>query len=432
MSIFNKIFRPKNSTNGSAFPFFFGTSASGKRVNERSSLQISAVYACVRILSETIGTLPFHLYRVTPDGGREKAIDHPLYFLLAKEPNSEMTSTVFRQTMMLQALLWGNAYAQIIRNGRGEVLEIYPLQASRMKVDRDENCRLYYEYTRSDGDANSLKGTASTVKLKPEEVLHIPSLGFDGIIGSSTIALAKNSIGLAIATEEYASKLFQNGARPSGVLEHPGVLKDSEKLRKSWQETFGGSGNSNKVAVLEEGVHYQPISISPEEAQFLDSRKFSVQEIARVFRIPPHMLGDLERSTYNNVEEMSLEFVKYTLEPWIILWEQCFERSLLTRDEKMKYFIKMNVDGLLRGDFRTRMEGYRVGINCGIYSVNEVRRLEDLDILPEARGGEFHVTNGNVVKLEDAGLAYSVNGNKVTEKEGDDEGDTNKDDKEKA
>ena len=409
MAFWHRLFKPKNSTNGSAYQFFFGQSTSGEYVNERSSLQISAVYACVRILSEAIASLPFQLYRTTSDGGREKARDHPLYFLLAKEPNPEMTSIVFRETMMLQALLWGNAYAQIVRNGRGEVEMLYPLQSSRMKVDRDEKGKLYYEYTLTVGDAKTMKGKSTTVRLRYEEVLHIPALSFDGIVGNSVIALAKNTLGLAIATETFASKLFKNGARPGGVLEHPGTLKDPEKLRQSWQDTFGGSGNSNKVAVLEEGVHYQPITISPEEAQFIDSRKFSVQEIARIFRVPPHMLGDLERSTYNNVEEMSLDFVKYTLEPWIILWEQSVEKALLTKEEKMDYFVRMNVDGLLRGDFRTRMEGYRIGINCGVYSVNEVRRLEDMEILPEDEGGNFHVLNGNVVKLQDAGAAYQKN-----------------------
>ena len=182
-----------------------------------------------------------------------------------------------------------------------------------MSVDRDDKGQLYYEYTLTNDDAPTMKG--STVRLSPSDVLHIPGLGFDGLVGYSPIAMAKNAIGLAIATEEYGSKFFANGAAPSGVLEHPGTLKDPAKIRESWQQTFGGSSNAHKVAVLEEGMKYTPISISPEQAQFLETRKFQIDEIARIFRVPPHMVGDLERSTFSNIEQQSLEFVKYTLDP---------------------------------------------------------------------------------------------------------------------
>ena len=297
MGIFSGMFRsrdkPTDRTSGSAYSFLLGYSSSGKRVNERTSMQMTAVYACVRILSEAIASLPLQLYQYTGNGGKDKAVDHPLYFLLHDEPNPEMTSFVFRETLMSHLLLWGNAYAQVIRNGRGEVMGLYPLMPDRMEVDRDENGRLYYEYTTSTDDAQTMKKKDTVVRLMPEDVLHIPGLGFDGLVGYSPIAMAKNAIGLAIATEEYGSKFFSNGAAPSGVLEHPGVLKDPEKVRESWTQTFGGSHNSNKVAVLEEGMKYTPISIAPNEAQFLETRKFQIDEIARIFRVPPHMIGDL-------------------------------------------------------------------------------------------------------------------------------------------
>lgn len=249
-----------------------GGSTSGKRVNERSAMQMTAVYSCVRILSEAIASLPLHVYQYNDSGGKEKAVKHPLYFLLHDEPNPEMSSFVFRETLMTHLLLWGNAYAQIIRNGKGEIVALYPLMPDRMTVDRDENGQLYYQYQVSKDDAPTMDG--STVILRPCDVLHVPGLGFDGLVGYSPIAMAKNAIGMAIACEEYGAKFFANGANPSGVLEHPGTLKDPGRVRDSWNAAFGGSSNAHKVAVLEEGLKYTPISISPNEAQFLETRNF--------------------------------------------------------------------------------------------------------------------------------------------------------------
>ena len=306
MGIFSGLFRsrdkPQNRTAGSVYSFLLGNSTSGQRVNERTAMQLTTVYACVRILSEAIASLPLHLYRYTENGGKEKATDHPLYFLLHDEPNAEMTSFAFRETLMTHLLLWGNAYAQIIRNGKSEIVGLYPLIPDRMTVDRDENKKLYYEYRVSQDDAPINK--KSTVKLEPYEVLHIPGLGFDGLVGYSPIALAKNAIGMAIACEEFGAKFFANGAQPIGVLEYPGVLNNPEKLRESWQAIYGGSNNAHKTAILEEGAKYTPISISPEQAQFLETRKFQINEIARIFRVPPHMVGDLEKSSFSNIEQV--------------------------------------------------------------------------------------------------------------------------------
>ena len=406
MGILKGLFRtrdaPTNRTSGSAYSFFMGNSTSGKRVNERSAMQMTAVYSCVRILSEAVASLPLHFYKYGKNGSKVKAVDHPLYMLLHDEPNPEMTSFVFRETLMTHLLLWGNAYAQIIRNGKGEIIALYPLMPDRMKVDRDEHGRLYYEYQVSSDDAPTNKG--ATVKLTPDEVMHIPGLGFDGLVGYSPIAMAKNAIGLAIAAEEYGSKFYANGAAPSGVLEHPGTLKDPSKVRDSWSQTFGGSANSHKVAVLEEGMKYTPISISPNEAQFLETRKFQIDEIARIFRVPPHMVGDLEKSSFSNIEQQSLEFVKYTLDPWVSRWEQNMARSLLTAEEKQNYFIKFNVDGLLRGDYQSRMNGYATARQNGWMSANDIRELENLDRIPAELGGDLYLINGNMTKLEDAGI----------------------------
>lgn len=406
-SLFHSRDKPKDQTAGSAFHFYFGHTTSGKAVTERSAMQITAVYACVRVLAEAVAGLPLHLFHLRGNAGKEKATDNPLYFLLHDEPNPEMTSFIFRETLMCHLLLWGNAYAQIIRNGKGEVVALYPLMANKMTVDRDENGTLYYEYQVSKSDAPTLKN--GRVRLSPSEVLHIPGLGFDGLVGYSPIAMAKNALGMAMATEEYGAAFFKNGANPSGILSMPGVVKDPEKIRQSWEQGFGGSQNSNKVAILEEGMTYTPISISPEAAQFLETRKFQIDEIARIFRVPPHMIGDLEHATFSNIEHQSLEFMTYTLRPWLVRFEESMQRSLLLPEQKKDYLIRFNVDGILRGDYESRMRGYATGIQNGIFSVNDVRRLEDMDLLSKEDGGDLHVLNGNVVKLADAGSAYTKN-----------------------
>ncbi len=411
MGIFSRLFRardkPQNKTVGSSFSFMMGGSTSGKSVTERSSMQMTAVYACVRILSEAIAGLPLHLYRYKEDGGKEQAVDNNLYRLLHDEPNPEMTSFVFRETLMTHLLLWGNAYAQIIRNGKGEVIALYPLMPNKMSVDRDEKGQLYYTYSRANEEAATMTG--NTVILKPSDVLHIPGLGFDGLVGYSPIAMAKNAIGMAIACEEFGAKFFANGAAPSGVLEHPGTIKDPAKVRDSWNSTFGGSANSGKVAVLEEGMKYTPISISPEQAQFLETRKFQINEIARIFRVPPHMVGDLEKSSFSNIEQQSLEFVKYTLEPWVVRWEQALSRALLSITEKPTYFFKFNLEGLLRGDYQSRMNGYAIARQNGWMSANDIRELENQDRIPAEEGGDLYLINGNMLPLNKAG-AYAEKG----------------------
>lgn len=412
MGLINKLFKsrdhPKieNRTVGSSYSFYMGGSSAGKNVNERSAMQMTAVYSCIRILAEAVAGLPLHLYRYKEDGGKERAIDNNLYHLLHDEPNKEMSSFIFRETLMTHLLLWGNAYAQIIRNGKGEVVALYPLMPNKMQVDRDENGELYYIYTRSSDEAKTMEGVM--VYLTPRDVLHIPGLGFDGLVGYSPIAMAKNAIGLAIATEEYGAKFFANGAAPSGVLEHPGTIKDPSKLRENWNSTFGGSANSGKVAVLEEGMKYTPISISPEQAQFLETRKFQIDEIARIFRVPPHMVGDLEKSSFSNIEQQSLEFVKYTLDPWVIRWEQSLSRALLNEDEKRKYFFKFNLEGLLRGDYESRMSGYAVARQNGWMSANDIRELENMDKIPAEDGGDLYLINGNMLPLNKAGAYANI------------------------
>jgi len=423
MGLFTGIFRsrdkPSNRTAGSGYTFYMGGSSSGKTVTERSAMQMTAVYSCVRILAEAVAGLPLHLYRYTKDGGKEKAIDHPLYLLLHDEPNPEMSSFVFRETLMTHLLLWGNAYAQIIRDGKNEVIALYPLMPNKMSVDRDEHGQLYYTYYR--GPDEAIKNKEFAVTLRTTDVLHIPGLGFDGLVGYSPIAMARNAIGMAIACEEYGAKFFANGAAPGGVLEHPGTIKDPQRVRESWQSTFGGSGNANKIAVLEEGMKYTPIGISPEQAQFLETRKFQINEIARIFRVPPHMVGDLDKSSFSNIEQQSLEFVKYTLDPWVIRWEQSIMRALLSAEEKSEYFVKFNLEGLLRGDYQSRMNGYAIGRQNGWMSANDIRELENLDRIPAEEGGDLYLINGNMLPMKDAGAFANTTPNDSGKEEETDE-----------
>lgn len=391
---------PKNKYEGNDFSLLFGRTTSGKTVNERTALQTTAVYACVRILSETIASLPLHVYRYT-EGGKAKDTEHVLYTLLHDEPNPDMTSFVFRETLMSHLLIWGNAYAQILRDRSGQVIGLYPLLPDQMSVHRSEKGKLFYVYNRYEEDNPNFQEKGSIV-LSQEEVLHIPGLGFDGLIGYSPIALAKNAVGMTLACEEYGASFFGNGANPGGVLEHPGILKDPAKVRDSWNAVYQGTRNAHKVAVLEEGMSYKQIGIPPEEAQFLETRKFQINEIARLFRIPPHMVGDLEKSSFSNIEQQSLEFVKYTLDPWVVRFEQALKKSLLLPEEKKNHFIKFNVDGLLRGDYQSRMNGYAIGRQNGWLSTNDIRKLEELNPIPPEEGGDLYLINGNMTKLKDA------------------------------
>ena len=416
MGIFSGLFRsrdkPKNSYDSPSYTYFFGRSHAGKRVNDRTALQQIAVYACVRVLSEAIAQLPLHVYKYT-EKGKERMPGHPLYFLLHDQPNPEMTSFVFRETLMSHLLIYGNAFSQIIRNGRGEVIGLYPLMPDKIKVDRDDRNRLIYKYSRYD-EANPNIREQGEIILPAEQVLHIPGLGFDGLVGYSPIAMAKNAIGLAVACDEYGASFFANGASPSGVLEHPGVIKNPERVREAWQRAYG-SGNSHKTAILEEGMKYTPISIPNNEAQFLETRKFQIEEIARLYRVPLHLIGDLEHATFSNIEQQSLEFVKYTLDPWLVRWEQSMQKALLSDSEKGEYFIKFNVEGLLRGDYASRMQGYSTARQNGWMSANDIRELEDMNLIPEEEGGDLYLVNGSMSRLADAGIAYRENGGEENE-----------------
>ena len=371
------------------------TSNSGVDVDEESALKISAVYACVKVISETVASLPLNLLKELTNGDSEKAKQHSLYTLLKDAPNSEMSSFTYREMQMTNLLLWGNAYSLIKRNKSGEIVELYPLKSKNMKVERDAvTNKIKYVYTNNKG---------ITTTYNPKQVLHIPAFTFDGVLGVSPITYAREAMGLALATEEFGARFFGNGARPGGVLEHPGTIKDPDKLRESWNKVYQGTSNSHKVAVLEEGMKYHEIGMSPEDSQFLQTRSFQLTEICRIFRVPPHMIGDLSRSTFSNIEHQSIDFVVHTIRPWLVRWEQAIARSLLSEEERTIYYAKFNVDGLMRGDFATRMNGYAIARQNGWMSANEIRALEDMNKIPADKGGDLYLLNGNMISAIAAG-----------------------------
>ena len=393
-------------------PFSFGQSISNQRVDETTAMQNAAIIACVKVIAESIASLPLHVYEYTKNG-KEKAVKHQLYYLLHNAPNEEMTTFIFLETSLVHLLLWGNAYAQKIRNGNNKIVGLYPLQPSKVTVERNDAGELQYKYRRYTEENPNIKDKGEII-LRREDVLHIAGLGFDGVIGYSPIAMARNAIGLSLACDSYGGKFFNTGGRPSGVLTIPTLIKDDETLKRiqdSWQGQYSGD-NQGKTPILEQGMKYEPISVPPEDAQFLETRKFQIAEIARIFRVPLHLLSELDRATFSNIEEQSREFVTYTLNAWIVRIEQAMNKALFTQSERGRYFVKFNLSGLLRGNYASRVEGYSKLIQNGVLSINDVREIEDLNLISDDEGGNLHLINGNFMKLNQAGAAYQKAGEK--------------------
>lgn len=379
MGIFDMLLAPRAVAGPNATDDFWyqpvpGVSSAGVRVTPDTALTVGAVFACVRILAETIAALPLLIYERLPGGGKQRATNHPLFFLLHDQPNAWQSSFEWREMSMGHLALRGNAYSRILPGPRGFVDQLVPLHPDRVTVLREPEGpqgrpgRILYQVRREDG-------TAFT--LLPDEVFHVRGLSSDGVTGLSIVGLARETIGLAMAVESYGARFFSQNSTPRGVLKVDGKLSSEAKdrLRRQWQEAQAGLGNAHRVAVLEAGLEWQSIGLSNEDSQFLESRKFSVNDIARWFRIPPHMVGDLDRATFSNIEQQSLEFVVHTILPWLRRWEQAISRDLILARER--FFAEFLVDGLLRGDVRSRFEAYRIGREIGVYSVNDILELEN-------------------------------------------------------
>ena len=356
-----------------------GTATTGQNVNTASALTYSAVWAAVRVISEAVSSLPLQVFQKDSQGGRSKALGHPLYRILHDQPNPEMSSLTFRETLQGHVLTWGNGYAEIVRDKTtGRVMELWPLDPSQVKIVRDNEGNLYYQY--------------GTIIFLPAEILHIKGLGFDGVAGYSVIGMAKNSIGLGMAVEDFGASFFGQGGKPAGVITVPGKLNSEaiQNMRKSWEEMHSTNKNAHRVAILQNGVAYQSIGTPPDDAQWIASRTFQIEEIARWFKIPPSKLGN-GKGTYTNLEQDNLSFLQETLRPWLIRWEQEINFKLISSMDSL--YAEHNQDALMRGDSQGRAAFYAQALNWGWLSRNDVRSMENL---PPFEGGESYMIPKNM------------------------------------
>lgn len=365
---------------------------SGVIVSDYTAMQISAVWACVRLVSETVSTLPIAVYRRTEEG-RNTEPEHQLARVLA-QPNRYMTGVEFMEAMNANLAMHGNAYAVIQRNGVGQVSSLWPLYASAMDVDKLDDGTVIYRYT----DGKNVNIYAA------ENILHVKGFGVSGLVGLSPLAYARQSIGLSIAAETYAAKFFGNGARPGGVLTIDRVLKPEQReaLRKNFAGMHEGAENSHKLHVLEAGMNYQQIGIAPEDAQMLETRRFQIEDIARFFRVPSFLINDTAKSTSwgTGLEQQNLAFLAYSLRPYLTRWEQAINSSLITPPQKRTHYVEFNLEGLLRADSSARSSFYSQMVQNGLMTRNEVRRKENL---PEVDNGDELTAQINLAPLDKLG-----------------------------
>lgn len=368
---------------------------SGIKVSEKSALQSNAVYACVKVLAETIASLPLFVYKRLEPRGKERATTHPLHRLLHFRANPLMTSFEFRETLMGHILTWGNGYAELERNGAGRILNIWPLRPDRMRIEA-EGLSLRYFYTLPTGKEE---------EIAKDNLLHIKGLSLNGYVGESVIGFARESIGLALATEEFGSRFFSNNAIAGGVYQHPGRLgkEARENLQKSLEKAHQGLTQSHRMMILEEGMKYEKIGIPPEDAQFLQTRKFQLAEIARLYRVPLHLIQELDRATFSNVEQQSIDYVVHTCRPWFVRWEQAMQRDLILESEWDEFFIEFLVSGLLRGDSESRNKAYATGRQWGWLSADDIREMENMNPLPDGIG-ESYLVPMNMKALGDGSI----------------------------
>jgi HK97 family phage portal protein len=362
---------------------FGSRTESGVHVDARSALTLGAVWGCVRLISETLGALPMGVYEKR---GRDRVYlaNNDINWLLSIQPNPEMTAMSFRELLTASALLRGNGYAEIQRTQDGRPYWLWPIAADRVTPTRDADTGdLLYRIRNG-------MGQPDTVVLAAD-MLHIHGMGHDGLVGYSVVEMAARSIGMGIALDQYGSSFFRNGAHIGGVLEHPGQLTEAarEALQNSLADKFSGALKAGKTIVLEEGMKYAKTTIPPNEAQFLESRAFSVEEICRWYGVPPHKLAVGDRATFASVEQLNIDFVQQTILPWAVRWEQEVNIKLFGRINRGRLYSKLNLAALLRGDGKSRAEAYAIGRQWGWWSANDIRELEDLN--PIDGGDEYLV-----------------------------------------
>jgi HK97 family phage portal protein len=367
-------------------------STSGVKVSEYTALNLAAWWAATRIIAEAVASVPLIVYRRLPGGGKERAEKHPLWRLLHDQPNPEATSIVFREALQAHVLTWGNGYAEIERDGAGRPVALWPVEPDRVSPARDENWKLVYRVQNPTGPQSV---------LRPDAILHVPGLGFDGVTGYSVARLARESIGLGLATERYGSTWFGSGARPGGVIRHPAKLSEGAKknIRDSFGALHGGLDRSHTTAVLEEGMDFKTLSVPPEDSQFLGTREFQREEIALWFNLPPMKLWSSKTATYASSEQFAVDFVVHTLRPWWVRWEQEFRRKLLLPSERDRIVPEHLADGLLRGDTESRTKALTMQFLNGALNLDEWRAAENRNPLPDGLG-QVHFVPVNIQPVE--------------------------------
>lgn len=356
------------------------TSGTGVYVSPETAMRYTTVLICARVLSESVAQLPLILYRRRKDGGKERATDHPLYSVLHDRANGWNTSFEYKEGQMVNLALRGNGYAYVERNGKGQTIGLVPLNPDSATITQASDWSPLYEMTMPDNTRH---------KMRSMEIHHIRGPLPKGYLGQSMITLAREAIGLGMAAERFGANMYRNGVKPTGILEHPAKLGPGavENLRTQFAEKYSGLDNSGKPLLLEEGMKWTAMSIAPKDAEFIDSRKFQRTEIAGIFRVPAHLVNDLERATFSNIEHQSLGFVVYSLMPWLKRWEQAVNRDLLLPAEQGEYFAEFLVDDLLRGDIKSRFEAYAVAKQNKWLSSNEIRAMENQNPIP---GGDAY------------------------------------------
>lgn len=357
------------------------SSSAGVMVNPETAMRLSAVYACVRVLSESIAQLPLILYERSGDR-KDRAMAQKLYSLLHDAPNNFQTSFEFRETKMAHLCLRGKAYSYINRSVTGEILELLPMHPDRIELKQSKDYSISYIFT--DFDNNK-------IPLRQDQVFRLTGMSFDGVNGISPITHQRESLGISIATDQHTARTFKNGAKMTGILKHPNTFKDKEvrdRVKASWDESASGE-NAYSTPVLEDGLDWMPVTMSNKDAQYIESRKFNIEEIARIFRVPPHKIGHLENATFSNIEHQGLEFVTDSLVPWLVRWEQAIKRDLLTPAQRKRYFAEFLVDGIMRGDSAARAAYYNSMWNMGAMSPNEIRTKENMNPRNDDGGNEY-------------------------------------------
>ncbi len=379
---------------------------SGVRVNEHTAMSWTALSAGIRFLAESIASMPLEVMRRRSDGGREQARDFGLYRLLHDQPNPEMTSYEWRELSETHISLWGNAYSQIIFGGAGQPVSLWPLNPDRVQLRRNDRGNLYYQISIPSDDLTVSKSQFRT--LPPDEVLHIRGPSRYGFIGESIARTYPEAIGLGLASEEFGARLFGSGLNHSGILEHPGALSQAaqNRLRESLNKQAGGLSRAHRTLILEEGMKWVQTTIDPDKAQFLGLREFQVQEASRILRVPPHLLYDLSRATFSNIEHQGIEVVTYTLLPRARRWEQRLNMQLISTKMQNTLYTRFNLDGFLRGDTLSRYQAYAVARQNGWLNGNDIRELEDQNPIP---GGEIYLQPANMVPLGTKPTAPPIN-----------------------